>query len=74
MKRIDEYFKPRLARGVWIACALAFASTSAADGLELGDAAPGFALQGSDGRLHALSDYRGQAVVLAWFPKAFTGG
>ena len=29
---------------------------------------------GSDGTIHELSDYRGTAVVLAWFPKAFTGG
>jgi hypothetical protein len=40
-----------------------------------GAPAPPFALQGSDGRTHRLSDYRGkQAVVLAWFAKAFTGG
>jgi len=45
-----------------------------ATGLEVGDAAPEFALQGSDGKLHQLADYRGTAVVLAWFPKAFTGG
>jgi peroxiredoxin Q/BCP len=43
--------------------------------LKPGDVAPEFALVGSDGRTHALSDYRGkQAVVVAWFPKAFTGG
>jgi thioredoxin-dependent peroxiredoxin len=43
--------------------------------LEVGGEAPSFSLQGSDGRTHSLADYRGkQAVVLAWFPKAFTGG
>lgn len=42
--------------------------------LKVGDRAPDFALQGSDGRLHRLSDYKGKTVVLAWFPKAFTGG
>ena len=43
--------------------------------LGVGDAAPDFALPGSDGRTYRLGDYRGrQAVVLAWFPKAFTGG
>lgn len=42
--------------------------------LEPGDQAPPFELQGSDGRIHKLADYRGTAVVLAWFPKAFTGG
>ena len=37
--------------------------------------APDFALPGSDGKTYRLADYRGkQAVVLAWFPKAFTPG
>jgi peroxiredoxin Q/BCP len=40
-----------------------------------GDAAPDFALPGSDGKSHSLAENRGQrVVVLAWFPKAFTGG
>ena len=39
-----------------------------------GGAAPLFELSGSDGNTHRLSDYRGRTVVLAWFPKAFTGG
>lgn len=47
--------------------------TTAKD-LAVGDPAPDFALTGSDGKVHKLSDYRGKAVVLAWFPKAFTGG
>ena len=43
--------------------------------LKVGDPAPGFTLQGSDGRTYSLSDYVGrQAVVLAWFPKAYTRG
>jgi len=42
--------------------------------LKVGDRAPEFALQGSDGKVHKLSDYKGKVVVLAWFPKAFTGG
>ena len=49
--------------------------TARAAELRAGDAAPEFSLVGSDGATHKLSDYRGkQAVVLAWFPKAFTGG
>jgi peroxiredoxin Q/BCP len=39
-----------------------------------GDVAPDFTLQGSDGRAYRLSDFAGRAVVIAWFPKAFTGG
>ena len=43
--------------------------------LRVGDFAPDFELPGSDGRSYRLSDYRHrQPVVLAWFPKAFTGG
>ena len=42
--------------------------------LKAGDQAPDFALPGSDGKTWKLSDLRGKAVVLAWFPKAFTGG
>jgi peroxiredoxin Q/BCP len=42
--------------------------------LQVGDAAPTFALPGSDGKVHRLADYKGKTVVLAWFPKAFTGG
>jgi peroxiredoxin Q/BCP len=42
--------------------------------VKVGDKAPEFALQGSDGKVHKLADYKGKTVVLAWFPKAFTGG
>jgi peroxiredoxin Q/BCP len=43
--------------------------------VEVGDIAPDFSLHGSDGKVHRLSDYRGkQAVVVAWFPKAFSRG
>jgi peroxiredoxin Q/BCP len=43
--------------------------------LKPGDNAPDFALPGSDGRTYRLSEFKGRrAVVIAWFPKAFTGG
>lgn len=42
--------------------------------LNVGDRAPEFKLPGSDGKVHSLSAYKGKTVVLAWFPKAFTGG
>ena len=43
--------------------------------LKVGDEAPNFSLRGSDGRPHTLAEYKGKkAVVVAWFPKAFTGG
>ncbi len=46
-----------------------------AGGLKPGDMAPAFMLPGSDGRAYNLADFKGkQAVLLAWFPKAFTAG
>lgn len=46
-----------------------------AEVLTVGDPAPDFELQASDGKTYRLSDYRGrQAVVVAWFPKAYTKG
>src|ERR1044071_8255247 len=43
--------------------------------LEVGNVAPDFTLQGSDGKTYKLSDFKGkQAVVLAWYPKAMTSG
>ncbi len=58
------------AAGALVSCVL-----SPGAPLQPGDAAPDFALGGSDGKTHRLSDYKGkQAVVIAWFPKAFTSG
>ncbi|MFN2328443.1 MAG: peroxiredoxin [Chromatocurvus sp.] len=43
--------------------------------LSEGDTAPDFEMAASDGNTYRLSDFRGrQAVVLAWFPRAFTSG
>ena len=43
--------------------------------LKVGDAAPDFSLPASTGTTVKLSDYLGKrTVVLAFFPKAFTGG
>jgi peroxiredoxin Q/BCP len=43
--------------------------------LRVGDPAPDFTLPASDGHEYTLSEFRGRRnVVIAWFPKAFTGG
>jgi hypothetical protein len=44
-------------------------------GPAVGDKAPAFSLEGSDGKAHALENHLGERpVVIAWFPKAFTSG
>ena len=52
----------------------ALVASAGADDLKVGDPAPDFSLPGTDGKTHALKDLKGKWVVLAWFPKAFTGG
>ena len=47
----------------------------AAEELKVGDKAPDFTLKASDGKTYSLADFKGKkGVVIAWFPKAFTGG
>ena len=54
---------------------LAVGALARAAELQVGDMAPDFTLTGSDGKTYKLSEFRGKkAVVLAWFPKAFTQG
>jgi thioredoxin-dependent peroxiredoxin len=46
-----------------------------AEQLAVGDMAPDFTLEASDGKTYTLADYRDeQAVVIAWYPKAYTKG
>ena len=65
---------------VAMGAALSLVTTSAmaqapAVELKAGDMAPAFSLPGSDGKTNTLAEHKGKrAVVLAWFPKAFTGG
>ena len=42
--------------------------------LEAGDRAPAFTLKDQDGNVHRLRDYRGQTVVLYFYPRDFTPG
>ncbi len=43
--------------------------------VDVGDKAPSFKLPGSDGNEYQLADFVGKTpLVIAWFPKAFTGG
>ena len=45
------------------------------DELIVGSDAPEFSLTGSDRKTYKLSDFKDKKyVVIAWFPKAFTGG
>jgi thioredoxin-dependent peroxiredoxin len=55
--------------------AVAALGSQLAAALEEGDKAPDFALQASDGKTYTLAQFMGERpVVIAFFPKAFTGG
>ncbi len=50
-------------------------STTMADELKIGSKAPEFSLKGTDGQTYQLSQFKGkQYVIVAWYPKALTGG
>jgi peroxiredoxin Q/BCP len=54
---------------------LASAAMAQTVDLKVGDQAPNFKLQATDGKTYQLSDFKGkQAIVVAWFPAAFTRG
>ncbi len=64
-------------RALLLAIPLCFMASMAwaADMPKVGDKAPEFELRGSDGKLYSSKEFLGKkAVVIAWFPKAFTGG
>jgi peroxiredoxin Q/BCP len=48
--------------------------TSAKTTLKEGDPAPDFSLMGNDGEVHKLSDFKGQYIVLYFYPKDETPG
>jgi peroxiredoxin Q/BCP len=64
-----------LALALSLGSAAAQETTTEAMAPGVGDRAPDFRLIGSDGNYYTLGQFKGkQPVVIAFFPKAFTGG
>jgi peroxiredoxin Q/BCP len=63
-----------LSLAITIVGGLLSAKPALAQELKAGDPAPDFNLPGTDGKTYSLAGLKGTSVVLAWFPKAFTGG
>ena len=59
---------------VMLGLTVAATAVASAEDLKPGDIAPDFSLIGSDGETYSLAGLKGTTIVLAWFPKAFTGG
>ncbi len=60
---------------ILLAAALVLPLAATATDLKVGDTAPNFKLQATDGHYYQLSDYKGkQTLVLAWYPMANTHG
>jgi len=72
---LGRYLMLFLAALVWADPSLGEEPVKKSKGLAAGDTAPLFELAGSDGATHRLEDHLGKRpVVIAWYPKAFTGG
>jgi peroxiredoxin Q/BCP len=76
MEDVMSHLAKRFARALLTALAATAALGSQfAAALEVGDKAPDFSLAASDGSTYSLSQFLGEKpVVIAFFPKAFTGG
>jgi len=66
--------KPARLLSIAFAAIILCSTFASSQDLKVGDVAPDFTLKASDGQTYTLSMLRGKTVVLAWFPKAFTGG
>ena len=67
--------KTRLFTAALLATSMMFTSGVAQAEVSVGDEAPDFKMVGSDGKTYTNADFKGKkAVVIAWYPKAFTGG
>ncbi len=68
VNRISRVLLPAIVAVVALSGHIAF-------GLEEGEKAPDFQLHSTDGMTYSLSQFAGEKpVVIAFFPKAFTGG
>jgi len=75
LMRVKSLVSVGLAAAIGVMSSVSGRAQAPAVELKVGDAAPAFSLPGSDGKTHSLADSTGKkAVILAWFPKAFTGG
>jgi peroxiredoxin Q/BCP len=61
--------------GLYLLSLLLLPAATMANTLSVGDMAPDFTLEASDGKTYTLAQFRDkQAVVIAWYPKAYTKG
>jgi peroxiredoxin len=67
------FFATFVLAGTGVAETTPAASPQNVSARNVGEKAPEFSLPASDRRTYSLKDYAGkQAVVIVWFPKAFT--
>ncbi|WP_406700375.1 peroxiredoxin [Singulisphaera sp. Ch08] len=72
---MSRFIRSVPALGLALAMSLAGATAIQAEELKVGDKAPDFSLQGTDGKTYSLDQFKGKkAIVIAWFPKADTQG
>lgn len=72
---LDQTMTRQRTSFIFLLSLLIFSGFASATDLKVGDKAPNFKLQATNGEYYQLSDYLGkQAVVLAWYPMANTRG
>src|SRR5687767_15372308 len=75
MDRRTVEMRALLTMGLMAALSIPLMAQAPVTELKVGDPAPNFKLQGTDGKTSQQSDFKGKkSVVVAWLPKAFTTG
>ena len=57
----------------FVVLGLGFSSSARAD-IRVGQEAPDFSVQDQNGKVRTLAEFKGKTLVLAFYPKDFTGG
>ena len=73
MKQFDTRTAPAATLGLAAALLVMGGAVKAAD-VEVGQPAPPFAVQDETGRVRTLDEFKGKTLILAFYPKDFTGG
>jgi len=74
MRRTISRISPLLYLGIAAATAAPAGAQARTADIEVGQPAPAFSVPDESGRVRSLAEFKGKTLVLAFYPKDFTGG
>jgi len=74
MHRTSARLTPPVLLGLLAVLSMMPAARVSAANVEVGQPAPDFRLPDETGQIRSLADFKGKTLILAFYPKDFTGG